>query len=324
MQLRRLGRTGRELSPIGLGCMQFSNTGAAGRFYRATAQDTATAIVRAALDGGVTWFDTAEMYGGGHSERALTTALREHGVKPGEVAIATKWQPVGRTARSIPATIGDRLAALQDFPIDLHQIHMPHGSLSSIPAQVKAMARLQTDGKVGAVGVSNFSAAQMRRAAAVLDAEGLALASNQIQLNLLHRNAETDGVLAAARDLGVTLIAFSPLRSGLLTGKFHDDPERLKQVLPIRRWIGGFGPRAVERTRPLIDELTAIGRAHGASPSQIALAWLLAYYGDTVVAIPGASRPEQAAELAAAAELRLTDAETAALDARSREATASR
>ncbi|THV24302.1 aldo/keto reductase [Glycomyces paridis] len=317
MRTRRLGRTDRELTAIGLGCMQFSNTGASRRFYAPTAQDTAAAIVRTALDGGVNWFDTAEMYGGGHSERALTTALRDLGVRPGDVAVATKWPPLGRTARSIGATVGDRLDALQGFPIDLHQIHMPWGSLSPIASQVKAMAALQLEGKVGAVGVSGFGAAQMARAAAILESKGLTLASNQIQLNLLHRNAERDGVLETAKRLGVTLIAFSPMRSGLLTGKFHDEPELLGRVQPIRRVLGGFSTRTLERTRPLVDELGAVAAAHGASRAQIALAWLLERYGDTVVAIPGASRPEQAAELAAAGDLRLTERESAALTERS-------
>lgn len=318
MDTRRLGTTDLELTPIGLGCMQFSNVGAGGRFYRATAQETATAIVRAALDGGVRWFDTAEMYGGGHSERTLATALRELEVRPGAVRIATKWPPLGRTARNIGATIGARIDALQGFPIDLHQIHMPWGSLSPITAQVEAMARLQREGRIGAVGVSNFSAAQMERAAAVLAREGLVLASNQIQLSLLHRRAEADGVMKAARRLGVTLIAYAPLRSGLLTGKFHDEPERLARIQPMRRMLGGFNRGVLERTRPLIRELQSIAAAHGASASQVALAWLLTFYGDAVAVIPGASRPEQAAESAAAASLRLGERELARLDEVSR------
>ncbi|MCD0446607.1 aldo/keto reductase [Glycomyces sp. A-F 0318] len=318
MRTRRLGTTDREITPIGLGCMQFSNIGAGGRFYGATSRDTATAIVRTALDGGVDWFDTAEMYGGGHSERTLATALRDLDVRPGDVAVATKWTPALRTARSIGATIGDRLDALQGFPVDLHQIHMPFGALSSLASQVKAMARLQRRGRIGAVGVSNFSAAQMERAAAVLAAEGLSLASNQIQLNLLHRDAESSGVVATARRLGVTLIASSPLRSGLLTGRFHDEPERLERVRFIRRALGRFNRRTLDRTRPLIEELKRIAAAHGASPSQVALAWVVTFYGDTVVAIPGASRPEQAAEAAASGDLVLGGRELDRLDEASR------
>lgn len=324
MRTRRLGATDRELTPIGLGCMQFSNIGAGRHFYRATAPETAAAIVRTALDGGVNWFDTAEMYGGGHSERTLTTALRDLGVGPGEVAVATKWTPALRTARSIGATIGDRLDALQGFPVDLHQIHMPLGSLSPLASQVRAMARLQRDGRIGAVGVSNFSAAQMERAAALLRAEGLSLASNQIQLNLLHRGAESSGLVDAARRLGVTLIASSPLRSGLLTGRFHDEPERLASVLPIRRTLGRFNRRTLERTRPVVDVLKAIAAAHGATPSQVALAWVVTFYGDGVVAIPGASRPEQAAEAAASGGLVLGDRELARLDEVSRRFTRTR
>ncbi|WP_026929395.1 aldo/keto reductase [Glycomyces tenuis] len=314
MNTRRLGTTDFELTPIGLGCMQFSNVGAGGSFYAPTAQETVTDIVRTSMESGVNWFDTAEMYGHGHSERALTTALHELGVRPGEVTVATKWPPLGRSARSIGATVQDRIDALQGFPIDLHQIHMPWGSLSPISSQVEAMARLQSEGRIASIGVSSFSAKQMERSRAVLRSHGMSLASNQIQLSLLHREAERNGVLKTAREFGVTLIAFSPLRSGMLTGKFHDEPERLASVKPIRRLIGRFNRKELERTAPLIDELKAVAAAHGVTVSQIALAWLVTFYGDTVVAIPGASRPEQAAESAAAAEIKLSDMELNRLD----------
>lgn len=317
MDRRRLGGTPIEVTPIGLGCMQWG-AGMTSLLYPAVPQRDVTAIVRAALDGGIGWFDTAEMYGGGNSERMLTTALTELAVAPGEVAIATKWNPLWRTASSIRRTIDARLAALQGYPIDLHQIHMPYGNVSSLTRQVREMAELYRAHRVAAIGVCNFSARQMELAHDVLGSYGMALAANQVQINLLHRAIEHNGVLETARRLGVTLIAYSPLRSGLLTGRLHDDPAALRGMHRLRRTFGNFTPRTIERTAPLIDEMRRIGAAHGASVAQIALAWLVTFYGDTVVAIPGASRPEQARQAAQSMGVRLSQPELARLDELSR------
>ena len=159
----------------------------------------------------------------------------------------------------------------------------------------------------------------MARAAATLRDEGLTLATNQVRINLLDRRVESNGVLAAARGLGVTLIAYSPLAQGILTGRFHDDPA-LARALPWgrRSRLGAASrfltPDGLARTAPLIAELRAVGEARGVSVAQVALAWLVTHYGDTVVAIPGASRPEQATVAAAAMDLRLTEAEMASID----------
>lgn len=321
MNLRRLGRTDVELSPLGLGTLQFANRGLAERMYHAGMdQDGVDAVVKAALHGGVNWFDSAEMYGRGQSERMLSTALRHNGVQPGEIQVATKWSPGLRTASSISATIGDRLEALQGYPIDLHQIHLAVGSFSGHPAQLREMAKLKQDGVIGSIGVSNFSARQLERAIGVLREAGLELSSNQVQINLLHRQIESNGVLEVARQHGVTLIAYSPLASGLLTGRFHADPASLKGVGGFRRFFGGFNEKRLARTAPLIDELRAIAESYGTTVGQIALNWLITFYGDTVVAIPGASKPRQAAESAAAMDIRLTRRELDRLDELSRRA----
>ncbi|MCK9795441.1 aldo/keto reductase [Isoptericola sp. 4D.3] len=315
-RLRRLGRTDIEISPIGLGCMQMGGRGMIERVFPVMPQETATAVVRAALDGGITWLDTAEMYGRGQSERTLSTALRDLGVPPGAVRVATKWSPLGRTAGSIGRTFGDRVAALQGYPVDLHQIHMPY-ALSSLDAQVDAMADLADAGLVGSIGVSNFGAARLERAALRLAARGHTLASNQVQINLLHRDVETNGVLRVAQEHGITLIGYSPLRQGLLTGRFHEDPAVFAALPPLRRLVIG-GRRTLERTAPLVRELTAIAAAHGVTPAAVALAWVITHYGETVVCIPGASGPRQAAANAEVMALRLTAGEVAALDERSR------
>ena len=319
MDTRTLGQTDLEISPIGLGCWQFSQgKNMTGRMWSVLDQGTMDAVVDAALNGGVTWFDTAQAYGNGASERALSAALQHRGVEPGEVVVATKWLPIARPAKDVPHTIGTRIACLQPYPIDLFQVHSP-GSVSSIPAQMREMAKLVHAGKVCAVGVSNFSAKQMAQAAAALRDEGLTLASNQVRINLLDRRVESNGVLAAAQGLGVTLIAYSPLAQGVLTGRYHDDPAlvralpwgRRSRLSPSSRFLT---PEGLRRCAPLIAELRAVGETHGASVAQVALAWLVSHWGDMVVAIPGASRPEQTTAAAAAGDLRLTEAEMASID----------
>jgi aryl-alcohol dehydrogenase-like predicted oxidoreductase len=306
---RELGRTGIQVSPIGLGCMQFAGPG----LFPTLAQAQADAIIKTALDAGITWFDTAEFYGRGKSERSLSAGLQHAGIGPAEVTVATKWAPPGRTAGSIERTFDDRLAALDPFGVDLHQIHFPVGSLSSTRSQVRAMARLVVAGKIRAVGVSNFSARQMETAHAVLAERGIPLASNQIQINLLHRKLETNGVLETARRLGVTLIAYSPLASGMLTGKFHDDRSLVAATPRLRRMINGITMRRLDRTAPLVDSLREIAAQQQATVSQVALAWVIGYYGDTVVAIPGASKPHHAEEAADAMRVELSPEETARL-----------
>ena len=318
MEKRRRGLTAIEVTPIGLGCWQFSQgQGVMGNTWGMVDQETITSIVRAARAGGVSWFDSAEAYGNGRSEQMLSAALQATGAKPGEAVIATKWQPFLRRADSIGRTIDRRLECLAPYPIDLYQIHNPM-SFSPVPAQVREMARLLRAGKIGAIGVSNFNARQMEQAHTILKAEGVALASNQVRINLLNRRIEDNGVLSAAKKLGVTLIAYSPLAQGILTGRFHHDRQASQKVSGIRRLIGGHSEKSIARTRPLIDELEAIAKAYGTTPAQVALGWLITFYGETVVAIPGATKPAQAEQGAAAMSLHLRATELSRLDEVSR------
>jgi aryl-alcohol dehydrogenase-like predicted oxidoreductase len=315
MQKRRLGRTDIEITPIGLGAMQFS--GGKG-IYRMMmphlSQEEASEIVRTALDGGINWFDTAEMYGRGHSEQRLANALHAAGKADGEVVVATKWSPILRTAKNIPRSIADRIRFLNGYTIDLYMIHQPWG-LSPPEAEMDAMADLVDQGVIRSVGVSNFDAVRMRRAHAALEKRGVPLAVNQVQYNLLHRKIETDGVLETAVELGVTIVAWSPLASGLLTGKFHRHPERLDQAPFGRRMLL---QRRVEHSRPLVKALEQVATRYDATPAQVALNWLVNSQGETVVAIPGASKVHHAKQNADALRVRLSDEEMTRLDDASR------
>jgi aryl-alcohol dehydrogenase-like predicted oxidoreductase len=319
MQKRKLGKTDIEITPIGLGCWQFSNGGGMmGGYWGSIAEEEVEKIVAISYNGGINWFDTAEAYGHGTSERALTDALKSCGIDSSEVVIADKWNPVLRFASTITGTFKEREDALHGYPVGLYQIHNP-ASLSSLRAQMKAMAELAKEGKIKAVGVSNFSANMMRHAYQLLQNEGVTLASNQMHYNLLHRNIEKDGVMDAARELGITIIAYSPLAQGVLTGKFHNNPAMRKSRSMVRRLRGTFSKRNLERSRPLVDELRNIASKNDARPAQVALNWLVTAHGDMVVAIPGASSSSQAEQNAAAMDFTLTEEEIRKLDDLSRD-----
>ena len=314
MKRRRLGATDIEVTPIGLGTWQLSNgKGFIGGFWRSLVDGESESVIKAALDNGIDWFDTAEIYGKGNSERALAKALSAAGAKAGSFRIATKWWPLLRTAGDIGRSIDGRLACLSPWPIDLYQIHQPF-SFSSVARQMEAMADLVARGAIRTVGVSNFSARAMEESQAVLERRGLPLVSNQVRINLLDRSIETNGVLEAARRLGITLIAWSPLAQGLLSGRFHDDPGAAAGLTRARKAMNAIGPATLARTAPLVEGLKRIAAAHGATASQVALNWVVNFWGDTVVAIPGASRPGQATEAAAALSFKLTEGELSELD----------
>jgi aryl-alcohol dehydrogenase-like predicted oxidoreductase len=312
---RHLGSTGIEITPIGLGTWQFSEgKGGAVGSWAPVPPDETDGIVRAALEGGINWFDTAELYGFGRSERGLARALVKAEVTDGQVVIATKWNPLLRTASSIRKTIGRRLECLKPFGIDLHQVHFP-ASFSSVEAEMNAMADLIEAKKIRTVGVSNFSAKKMRRAHEALAQRGYRLASNQVKYSILDRRIETNGTLEAARQLGITIIAYSPLEMGLLTGKFHKNPALLLNLPFGRRWRLR---RLMEKSRPLVEALEQTAAAHSASAAQVALNWLVNFHGETVVAIPGATKVKHARESAGAMDFALSPDEMAEIDRLSR------
>ncbi len=221
------------------------------------------------------------------------------------MTIATKFAPYPYrlSASTLPKALDASLARLGLEQVDLYQIHWPWGAMIGIERLMNAMADQVERGKVRAVGVSNYSASQMRRAHAALAKRGIPLASNQVHYSLLHRNPEQNGVLAACGELDVRLIAYSPLEKGALTGKYQ-------QGAPVsgnRKGNRHFRPAALQASVPLISLMTQIGEAHGGkTPAQVSLNWLIR---QGALPIPGAKNASQATSNAGALGWSLTDEE---------------
>jgi len=311
--LRPLGRTEIMVTPIGLGCWQFSKqNNMAGKFWPTLEDSMIEKIVSLSLEGGINWFDTAEIYGGGVSEKALSKALKAAGKNPGEVFVATKWWPAFRFASNIGKTINERIRLLDPYPIDLYQVHQPF-SFSGEKAEMIAMAELFGRKLIKSIGVSNFSAKKMENSWETLQKFGIPLASNQVRYSLLDRRIESNGVMDLAKKLGITIIAYSPLAQGLVTGKFHDNPGLLKNI-GFRKYSSQFKPEGLEKSRPVVILVKELALKYNVTPSQVALNWLIQYNGDTVVAIPGATKEIHVKENCGAMSFRLSDEDMLRLD----------
>jgi aryl-alcohol dehydrogenase-like predicted oxidoreductase len=304
-----LGRTELRVPRLGLGAMVWGDMTTAPRWnparnaYGPTSSDEdQREALEASLAAGVNLIDTAAMYGKGASERRVGDLTEGR-----DVLIATKF-PFEFLSRadSLPATLDASLARLRRPVIDLYQIHFPSRWMS-IPKLMDLMADAVEAGKVRTVGVSNYSAAQMREAHAALARRAITLASNQVQYSLLRRDPETDGVLDACRELGVTLMAYMPLASGALTGKYS----ARRRPAGWRRYTGLYRGKGLARLKRVNDVLNEIAERHGNTPSQVALRWLIQQPG--VLPIPGAKNGRQAAQNAGALTFTLIDEEMAAL-----------
>lgn len=297
-----LGRSGLRVPRLGIGAMTWGQPAGLSRWtpaqlaygpsHGAAEEERALEVSLAA---GVNLIDTAEMYSNGASERRVGELV--HGR---DVLTATKFPPSPFSTDDIfPKALEDSLARLKRSSIDLYQHHFPSGRVS-IPKLMNLMADAVEAGKIKAVGVSNYSAAEMRLAHAELAKRGIPLASNQVQYSLLHRKPEVDGVLDACRELGITLIAYSPLAMGALTGKYSAGT----RAGGLRRILPNFGRRAMQAVQPVVELLRQIGERYSRSPSQIALRWLIE--NENVLPIPGAKNGRQAAENNGALSFSLT------------------
>jgi aryl-alcohol dehydrogenase-like predicted oxidoreductase len=291
-----------RVSRIGLGTWQFgSRDWGYGSSY---ASQEAHAIVRRALEQGVTLFDTAEIYGFGRSERILGQALGED---RDSAFLATKIFPVLPVAPVVEQRAVASANRLGVRRIDLYQVHQPNLVVRD-GTIMRGMRALQRVGLVGEVGVSNYSLGRWRAAEAAL---GDRVLSNQVQYSLAVRAPERD-LLPFAETTGHVVIAYSPLAQGMLSGQYHRGH---RPTNPIRSANPLFLPENLERAGDLIATLREVADAHSATPAQIALAW--AIHRPAVVAIPGASSVAQLESNVTAADIDLTDGEYQALNAAS-------
>ena len=294
-----LGPTDLLLRPLGVGTNTWKDEAG-------TTPDSPNpaAAVEAAIAAGVNRFDTAEIYNSGASERALGRALA---AGDGSAFVATKFAPLPwrLTSGSLHRALKASLDRLQRESVDLYQIHFPF-TLLRIPSLMNRLAEAVEQGRIRHAGVSNYSAGQLRAAHAALARRGVPLVSNQVNYSLLNRKPEQNGVLDACRELDVTLIAYFPLASGVLTGKYRAGG---RQPSGFRRFSGAF--RHPERVEPLLQALDEIGQTHGRSSAQVAINWLARQ--DNVLPIPGARHARQARENAAAIDFAISDAEAARL-----------
>jgi aryl-alcohol dehydrogenase-like predicted oxidoreductase len=289
-----------RISRIGLGTWQFgSREWGYGQSY---AGQEAHAIVRRAVELGVTLFDTAEMYGFGRSERILGEALGEDRES---VFLATKLFPVLPVAPVVEQRAVASANRLGTRRLDLYQVHWPN-PLVKDGTIMRGMRALQRVGLVSEVGVSSYPLERWRAAEQAL---GSRVLSNQVRYNLVDRSPERD-LLPFAESTSHIVIAYSPLAQGLLSGKYHRGSRprnRVRAASPL------FLPENLDRAAALIAILREVADAHSATPAQIALAWVI--HRPAVVAIPGASSLEQLESNVAAADIDLTEEEYRALHA---------
>ena len=262
------------------------------------------AAFEACLENGTTFFDTAEIYGQGKSEQFLGEFIRE---KSENIRIATKFMPYPWRLRraSLTRALKASLRRLNLARVDLYQIHQAMPPIQPETWMDAMVEALQAD-LVGAVGVSNYSRDWMDRSQNALARAGYRLASNQVEYSLLNRQIEKNGLLQHCIDQGITVLAYSPLAMGVLTGKYS--PE--KPVKGIRSAV--YNPRLLGRIQPLIQLLNKIGSDHaGKTAAQVALNWVIC---KGAVPITGVKTPIHALQNAGALGWRLSDEEIQRLD----------
>ena len=266
-------------------------------------QDEVRQAFQASLEEGIRFVDTAEIYGNGRSERMLGQFLKE---TDQPVLIATKFLPFpwrfGKGA--FPRALKGSLARLGVESVDLYQIHGPT-PLMSIDTMMEGLAECVKEGLTRTVGVSNFGQSRMLAAYSALARHNVPLASNQVHYSLLNRTVEKNGTLARCKELGIRLIAYSPIEKGLLTGKYSvDSPPPGSRSRTYTALLPKIGP--------LLKLMTEIGQDHGGkSNTQIALNWVIC---KGALPIPGAKNAQQAQENAGGLGWRLSEAEVQKLD----------
>ncbi|NJM76391.1 MAG: aldo/keto reductase [Acaryochloridaceae cyanobacterium RU_4_10] len=302
----QLGQQGPMVSPVGIGTWAWGDKLFWGYGDRYGAAEVEAAF-QAAVAAGITFFDTAEVYGMGESERLLGQFCKS---VSSPVQIATKFGPL--PWRFTKSSVRASLDRLQVETIDLYQVHWPFSFLLGQETLFEALAECVQKGWIRAVGVSNYSADQMQKAHDSLARFGVPLAVNQVRYSLVTRQIEKQGLLARSRQLGVTILAYSPLAQGLLTGKYTlDSPPQGARSFDTR-----FSAKGLAKLTPVLHTLGQCAEAHDKTLSQVALNWLMNQEG--VIPIPGAKNAMQAQENAGAMGWSLTPQELETLDRVSR------
>ncbi|MCX8071585.1 MAG: aldo/keto reductase [Candidatus Binatia bacterium] len=296
------------LPPMGLGTWAWgdSSTWGMGSYDPSYNFDTIREAYARSVAAGITLLDTAEMYGNGESERIIGRLLEEDKTNRERVLVATKFIPFPWRV-PLRTKLRDALRASLDrlrLPfVHLYQIHGPI-SLCSHETMAEALAEAVQSGLCKAVGVSNYSEKETRAIHAALTRRGIPLASNQIEYSLLRTDPERKGLLKACAELGLVVLAYSPLAQGRLTGKYS-----VKNPPPGKR---NFSAYSMEEVEPIVAELRRIGERHGGkTPAQVALNWLMC---KRTIPIPGAKNGAQAEQNAGALGWRLSDEEVQTLD----------
>ncbi|AFY48340.1 putative oxidoreductase, aryl-alcohol dehydrogenase like protein [Nostoc sp. PCC 7524] len=312
METITLGKNGPSVTPLCLGTWAWGDK-LFWNYGDDYGPEQLQAAFTAALEAGITFFDTAEVYGLGLSEKFLGQFLQQ---TQQPVQIATKFGPLPWrfTGQSVSDALTDSLKRLQVESIALYQVHWPFAFFLSQETLLNTLADEVKRGRIAAVGVSNYSAAQMREAHQILAARGVPLAVNQVRYSLLTRQIEGDGTFATARELGVTILAYSPLAQGLLTGKYT--PESADNPSGARKLDPRFSKEGLQKIAPVISLLRNLGEKYDRTPAQVALNWLIAQ--GNVIPIAGVKTAEQVQQNAGALGWKLSDDEVEELEKVSR------
>ena len=303
MITRNLGKSGISVSAIGLGCMGLSE------FYGPpTPESEAIALLHQAIDLGVTHFDTAEIYGQGRNEQLLGKAFAG---RWDQIVLATKFGPqrdpdtdaftgVDGSPANVRRSCEKSLQRLGTDKIDLYYLHRMDQS-TPIEETVGEMAKLVEEGKIGAVGLSEAPAETIRQANAVYPVTAL-----QTEYSIFSRDIERD-ILPACVELNISLVAYSPLGRGMLTGRFQSADERPTNGEDFRAQMQPrFQPGNIEANLKLVEAIKEVAAGMGCVPAQVALAWVLCQ-GDHIVAIPGTTKLANLKTNTGALECRLSD-----------------
>ena len=302
---RRLGKNGPEVSAIGLGCMGMSE------FYGSGSEQESIATIHHAIDRGVTFLDTADMYGVGRNEELVGRAISDRRDK---VFLATKFGNVRGPAGEFLGVKGDHEyvrsaceASLRRLGVEVIDLYYQHRVDANVPIEdtVGAMARLKEEGKIRFLGLSEAAPRTIRRAQAVYP-----ITAVQTELSLWSRDAEAE-VLPTVRELGIGYVAYSPLGRGFLTGQFKS-PDDFPDD-DFRKFHPRFQGENFEKNIQLVREVEAMAREKGCTTAQLALAWVLAQ-GDDIVPIPGTKRVRYLDENIGALDINLSPEDLDRLD----------